>query len=473
MNLQSQVKLEATSYDRAQVNVGIVHLGYGAFHRAHQAVYLDAYMEKTGDLNWGIAAVNLRGADSEAFAENRDASDGYLLKTTSPNDRVRYQQIRPHVEFSDWAKDPSSTEALVNREGVHVISMTVTESGYFLDKDGNLDVSHPVIASEIAGDVPTSVYGFLARALTQRAKGIGKPITIMCCDNIRANGKVLETNFKRYLEVMRLDDLAAWVNANATFPCSMVDRITPRASDALLAEAEEVFPGQVLAPIHGETFTQWVIEDKFAADMPDLKQVGVQIVEDVDPFEEAKIRILNGGHTGLCYLGALAGYETFDEPMRDAELRKHFDLYETENVLPGLDIELPFDRHDYLQEIADRFGNRAIADDLARICMDGWSKMQIFIRPTLEGCLKQGIDPIYGYDCVASWYVYARRVAAGTMPVAYVEPFWDSLVPFLEIGREEDFARCAALWADLPNAYEGFAPGIVKAIGKMEEKWQA
>ena len=160
--------------------------------------------------------------------------------------------------------------------------------------------------------------------------------------------------------------------------------------------------------------------------MPDLVRAGVQTVKDVDPYEEAKIRILNGGHTGLCYLGALAGHQTFDEAMRDPRIRPHFDGWEEQNVLLGLTIELPFDRVEYLRQVAERFSNRAIADNLERICMDGWSKFPIFIRPSLEGCLAQGIDPTFGYDVVASWYVYARRHAAGAMHIPYADPYWDT-----------------------------------------------
>jgi D-arabinitol 4-dehydrogenase len=355
---------------------------------------------------------------------------------------------------------------------VHAITMTVTESGYALRDDWTLDTDDPVIAAEIAGGPGRSVYAYLAGALATRSERAGAPITILCCDNIRDNGHMLERNFLDYLGRTGRPALAEWVRRNATFPCSMVDRITPRASAELIAEIEALFPGRALAPIHAESFIQWVVEDRFAGPFPALDRSGVQIVADVVPYEEAKIRILNGGHTGLCYLGALAGHRTFDEAMRDPAIRVHFDGWEEENVLPGLASEvLPFDRHAYLREIAARFGNRAIADRLERICMDGWSKFPIYIRPTLASCLAEGLAPRRGYDCIASWYVYARRVAAGTMPVAYVEPYWAVLEPLLAPGQEEAFARTRELWSDLPDAYPDFVPGIVGAIADMETRW--
>ena len=473
MNLQSPAVLETTSYDRSQCKIGIVHLGYGAFHRAHQAVYVDDCMEATNDLRWGIAAVNLRLSESEAFANAAAATDGYLLKTTSPEGAVRYQMVRSHVAFEDWAQESAEAEALLNLETVHAVSVTVTESGYYLDDDWTLNVSDPAIAAEIAGGPPTTVYGYLANALALRAEGIDQRITIMCCDNIRSNGKMLEQNFLKYLRVRKLFNLEKWVEKNATFPCSMVDRITPRSSEILFQEVDTAFPERQLSPIHGESFIQWVLEDKFAGPMPDLAAAGVEVVADVDPFEEAKIRILNGGHTGLCYLAALAGHQTFDQAMRDERIRQHFDGWESENVLPGLAINLPFDRSDYLEQIAARFSNVAIADDLSRICMDGWSKMPIFVRPTLEGCLRQGISPTYGYDCIASWYVYARRFDAGQMPIPYHDPYWDDFKPLLAKGCEADFAGNLQLWADLPRSYEEFVPGIISAIDNMEQAWPA
>jgi len=474
MNDQTQSPgLHRTEYARDAVSVGIVHLGYGAFHRAHQAVYLDDYMQISGDLNWGIAAINLRAAESDAFLAAQAARDGYLLKTTTPEGERNLRLVRTHVEFSDWAQDAAASEAIVARASVHAISVTVTESGYYLNDDWSLNTSDPAIAAELAGGPGNSVYAYLAAALARRAEAGGAPISILCCDNIRSNGHMLERNFLNYLRLTGKDDLADWVGQHATFPCSMVDRITPRSTGELHAEISALYPGQFLAEIHAETFIQWVLEDKFAGDFPDLARAGVQVVSDVDPFEEAKIRILNGGHLGLTFLGALAGYTTFDEAMRDPALRAHFDGWETENVLPGLTIDLPFDKSAYVQDIAARFSNRAIADQLERICMDGWSKMPIYIRPTLEGCLKQGISPRFGYDCIASWYVYARRFAAGKMPVTYHEPYWTSLEPLLAPGQEETFARTQALWANLPQAYSEFVPGIVRAIKEMEEKWPA
>lgn len=463
----------ATEYDRSECRIGIVHVGYGAFHRAHQAVYIDDYMERTGDLNWGIAAVNLRASESGAFIDAAAAGDGYLLKYTGTTAPTAWRMVRPHLAFADWSQDAGAAEALAALETVHAITVTVTESGYYLDDAGRLNTGDPVIAEEVAGGARRSIFGYLAASLKRRCEAGARPVSILCCDNIRGNGRMLRRAMLAWLEAAGEVELSAWVAAQVTFPCSMVDRITPRSTPALLDEARALFPDLAHSPVHSEDYIQWVLEDNFASRMPDLGHAGVEIVDDVDPYEEAKIRILNGGHTGLAYFGALAGHATFDQAMRDQALRRHFDRLETDEVLPGLQLDLPFDRSIYCLRVAERFANQAIADALERICMDGFAKFPIFIRPTIEGCLAQGITPKRCFDSVASWYIYARRAAEKKTDIPYHEPNWHLLEPMLPAGRETDFATSSLLWGDLPDRYPEFAAGIVESIEEMDKTWPA
>lgn len=469
----TDVTLYKTGYDRNACDIGIVHVGFGAFHRAHQAVYIDDVMEQTGDLGWGIAAVNLRESESELFAQSQNTADGYLLKTTSTAGDQQWRLVRPHIAFRDWSKDVEGAESLLALPSVHVVTMTVTESGYALNDDGTLNIHDPVIAKEISGGPARSIYGYLTRALQMRVDRIDQPISLLCCDNIRSNGHMLEQNLLSYLDAMGHRDLRQWVENNVSFPCSMVDRITPRSTPQLIEEVAHHFPGQSLAPVHGEDFIQWVIEDKFAAPMPNLAKAGVQIVDDVDPYEETKIRILNGGHTGLAYMGALFGHRTFDQAILDPDLRAHFDRWETENVLPGLPDDLPINKKAYLAKITDRFANKAIADALERICMDGTSKMPIFVQPTLASCLEKGIVPSAGYDCVASWVVYARLFSEGRMPVPYRDSFWEDLKPMIEPGAEEKLASDTRLWNDIPTRFPDFVSDLSQAIRRMDSRFRS
>ncbi|MGR3813967.1 MAG: mannitol dehydrogenase family protein [Cognatishimia activa] len=460
-----------TAYDRKSCDIGIVHIGYGAFHRAHQAVYVDDYMQATGDLRWGIAAVNLRASESPSFAEAAGAERGYLLKSIAADGTQEFRSIRSHIAFVDAATDLDAALDLLSRPSVHVASMTVTESGYYFKDDWSLDLTAGPVADELNGGGLATIYGFLTQALERRAQSINAPISLLCCDNIRNNGKVLKNALLAYMEAAGKPDLAAWVLENASFPCSMVDRITPRSTPELKSEVVQLFPDHATAPIHAEDFSQWVLQDQFAGPMPDLARVGVEVVQTVEPYEEAKIRILNGGHTALCYLGALAGHDTFDHAMADPELRQHFDRYEREEVLAGLGHDIPFDTSAYLSQVAARFENAGIADQLERICMDGYSKMAIYIRPTLRACLEQGKRPLAGYDCAASWIVYARQFQAGKAQVPYHEPLWDKLSPILPKDREADLVCDPNLWGDLPTTYETFVPDLTAAIQEMEKRW--
>lgn len=471
MNTARNIPIYATDYDRRACATGVVHLGFGAFHRAHQAVYLDDYMQATGDLRWGVAAVNLRASEAahlHAAQTDIDRHDGYFLKSISAEGDVTLRRIRCHVRFADWSAAPRETEALLALPSVHLVTITVTESGYYTDPHGALNLSDDVIAAELRGGTARSVYGYLRAALTARMAATGAPLTIACCDNIRQNGKMLHRNLLAYLRACGDDTLAGWVESQVAFPCSMVDRITPRSPASLSAEMTALLGKDVTAPIMAEDFIQWVLQSTAKAPLPDLAAVGVTVTSDVDPFEETKIRILNGGHTALVYLAALEGLTTYDSAMRAPHLLAHFNAFETGEVLPALTLDLPFSKQDYLAKITRRFGNVAIGDTVARISADGMAKFPIFIRPTLAGCLALGIVPQFGIRSIASWYVFAQHVAAGKIPFEYIEPSWDALVAML---GKDDFVTSTRLWGDLPQTYPVFAETLRREISEMEKKW--
>ena len=409
-----------TSYDKSECQTGIVHIGYGAFHRAHQAVYIDDYMEKTGDLRWGIVSVNLR---NEGFREIND----YIMKTPTS-----YRMVRSHLDYIDWTKNRTIAKHLLTLPSVHLVTVTVTESGY----------------------TPGSpLFEYLACGLRNRRT----PITIMCCDNIRQNGIVLETQFMAYLYQTNQYELVDWVRENVKFPSCMVDRITPRTTMQLIDEVESKFGGYGNTAIQTEEYTQWVIEDNFASDFPDLTQVGATVTRDLEPYEETKIRILNGGHTSMAYLGVLSGYKTFDQVMNDEKHRRHFKQLQNEEIIPSIDIQLPFDIHEYVDEVEERFSNSTNVDDLERICMDGFTKFHTFVVPSLRKCLETGKRPVYIYKSIAAWYIYAKRFARGCTKIRYNEPNWVLLEPLLVEGNMDAFVSNERLWGDIPKTYITFS----------------
>ncbi|WP_420860514.1 mannitol dehydrogenase family protein [Algirhabdus cladophorae] len=471
MNSAVHPHIYATSYDRSNCQIGVVHLGFGAFHRAHQAVYLDDYMEATGDLRWGIAAVNLRASETATFHEaEADIArhDGYFLKSFSGSGQVNLRRVRSHIGFFDWDVARSDAQSLLALATVHLVTITVTESGYYTAPNGDLNTADPTIAAEVSGAKATSVYGYLRAALRARMDTTKAPLTIACCDNIRQNGTMLERNLLAYLAACGEADLHAWVSENVVFPCSMVDRITPRSPAELATELTALIGTDVTSPIMAEDFSQWVLQDTGAGHMPDLKQAGVTVTEDVDPYEETKIRVLNGGHTGLTYFAALKGIETFDAAMRDPELLQHFLDFQRQEVLPAIQVELPFSKADYLDMIISRFGNAAIGDTVARICADGMAKFAIFVRPTLAGCLKKGITPVHSIRSIASWYIFAQHVAAGKIAFEYVEPSWDDLTDLMST---DAFLNSPQLWGDLPTTYPVFVETLRREISELEQKW--
>lgn len=460
-----------TDYDRAACKAGVVHLGFGAFHRAHQAVYFDDYMQLTGDLRWGIAAVNLRASEAEAFGETQDdihRHDGYFLQSHAANAPVQRRRVRSHVRFADWSQSRSQAEDLLSQPSVKLVTVTVTESGYYTDPSGVLRLTDPTIQAELDSGVPRSIYAYLRAALAKRSARSALPLTIACCDNIRQNGAMLRRNLLHYLQACGDGALAQWVDAEVAFPCSMVDRITPRCPAALPTELSQLFGSTVRSPILAESFTQWVLQSCSAAELPELERVGVTVTDDVDPFEEIKIRILNGGHISLAYLAALQGLQTFDAAMRSPTLLQHFERFQTGEVLPALTVELPFSKEHYLQSVIERFRNTAIADSVARICADGMAKFPLFIKPTLEGCLRLGIAPTYSCKSIASWYVFARHVDAGKIDFDYIEPSWHELKASLDIDR---FVVNRRLWGELPTQYPEFAALLRQEIEIMEQTW--
>jgi D-arabinitol 4-dehydrogenase len=279
----------------------------------------------------------------------------------------------------------------------------------------------------------------------------------MCCDNIRQNGIVLETQFLAYLYQTNQHELAEWVKENVKFPSSMVDRITPRTTHTLREEVEELFPSRGYNAIQSEEYTQWVIEDKFASDFPDLSQVGATITNDLEPYEETKIRILNGAHTSLAYLGVLSGYDTFDQVMNNEVHRNHFKQLQNEEIVPSIEMELPFDIGEYVEKIEERLSSSANHDELERICMDGFTKFHTFVVPTLRVCLAQGKKPIYIYKSIAAWYIYARKAAKGCTKIRYNEPNWSLLEPLLREGKFDDFVSSERLWGDIPKNHITFS----------------
>ena len=345
--LKTNKILNTSNFDTRDCSVGVIHIGVGNFHRAHQALYFNKILNDKNSSNWGIAGINLRSQDRKLIEDLNKSENQYILKTVSAGGEVIYEEIKSILALYDWKDSEDKIQKLFTSNNVQLITITVTESGYYFDKNENLKLFTKDIKSDLSGKVPVTVFGALARGLKARMDANGKPITVASCDNIQENGIMLKKCFFQFLHALNDEKLLKWVKKNVSFPSSMVDRITPKISKNELNKIQETFNRSEDCSVISEDFIQWVIEDNFAGKKPPLDLVGVEIVEDVEPYENTKIKILNGGHIALAYLGVLYGYKTYDAAIRNEALSVFFDSIQSKEIIPSLPNKSPINYKEY------------------------------------------------------------------------------------------------------------------------------
>ncbi|WP_316976511.1 mannitol dehydrogenase family protein [Shumkonia mesophila] len=395
------------AYDRKAVKVGIVHLGIGAFHRAHQAVFTDDVLAK-GATEWGYCSVDLLGPDVRDRLVPQDTL--YSVSALS-GDGMKTRIIGSIAEIMVGPEDP---EALLKRmcdPAVRIVSITVTEKGYCHDPaSGNLNMAHPGIKADLqTPGRPTTIVGYLVEALRRRRAAGTAPFTVMSCDNLFSNGiiaKRVVTTFAAAIDA----DLGKWVEANVAFPCTMVDRITPSTTPDDIARVEAALGVHDAWPIVCEPFTQWVIEDNFPTGRPAWETAGAEMVKDVEPFEFMKLRLLNGSHSALSYLGALAGYQTIAECMADPAFVRFMRRLMDEDVTPTLHMPAGVDVGAYKDSLVERFVNPAIKHRTTQIAMDGSQKLPQRFCGTVRGRLAAGGSVKHLALAVAAWMRYVTGI---------------------------------------------------------------
>lgn len=375
LNQQSLRSLPANiqrpAYDPSVVGIGIVHLGIGAFHRAHQAVYTDAAIAHAGG-NWGICGVSLK---SPTVRDQLAAQDGlYAVRSVSPmGDAWRVVGSVREVLFAP--EQMTDVIARIARAETKIVSLTVTEKGYC----ANIGQREPlwdlpdIVNDLMHADQPVSVLGVLAAGLHERFRKRGAPLTIISCDNLPENGAVLEALVHQFTARIH-PQIMPWLRESVRFPSSMVDRIVPATKPADLADALTALGVEDFGVVRAEPFSQWVIEDNFAAERPAWDAVGAQFVADVKPFEKMKLRMLNGSHSLMAYLGYLAGYETIAQTINDPSFERTVRalMQEAETTLEPID---GVDFSAYGKQLISRFGNPANGHRCAQVAMDGSQKI--------------------------------------------------------------------------------------------------
>lgn len=455
-------ELKVPFFNKKRCQIGVVHLGVGNFHRAHQALYFNSYLNNTEDLQWGICGINLRSEERKNFNFIKERNGNYVLKTISTTGEIEFAEIHSILKLFDWSKNKNEAEDVLAQPNVEIVTMTVTESGYYINENNKLNLDLEIVKNNILKKEQSIIYAYLMSSLKKRMISIDKEITLLCCDNIRENGKMLELCLKKYIEESGEIDLLNWINRKVSFPSCMVDRITPRAPKNLKEEVYQKFKIDEKCSVMAEPFIQWVIEDNFIGKRPSLEKVGVEFVKNVIPYEEIKIRILNAGHVALAYFGVLRGHKTYDQAIKDKELEKYFFDVERKEIIPALGRNLPLNLSEYLKIIHDRFRNENIGDRLERLTMDGVGKFPIFIVPTIKKCFEIKIIPKNIIFSIASWYIFMIKINNREIKFNYIEPSWDWIKQFLN--KDEDFIFCKELWGEIPHKYNDFSKILKKQI---------
>lgn len=407
--LATPVQLPA--YSLRDTRQGIAHIGVGGFHRAHQAYYTDALMNTGEALDWAICGVGLRAEDRRARDDLKEQDYLFTLFELGDSDDT---EVRVIGAIRDMLLAEDGAQALIARLAdpqIRIVSLTITEGGYCIDDSTGEFMAHlPQIQHDLEHpEAPTTVFGFLCAALEKR-RGSGTPaFTLMSCDNLPHNGAVTRKALLAFA-ALRNEGLRDWIEQNVSFPNAMVDRITPMTSTAHRLQLADKHGVDDAWPVVCEPFVQWVLEDKFVNGRPAWEKVGVQFTDDVSPYEEMKIKLLNGSHLALTYLGFLKGYrfvhETMNDPLFVRYMRAYMDLDVTPQLAPVPGIDLT----DYKNTLVARFSNQAIADQLERVCSDGSSKFPKFTIPTINRLIADGRETKRAALVVAAWALYLKGV---------------------------------------------------------------
>jgi len=459
------------TYDRHHVSVGVVHFGVGGFHRAHQAMYLDRLMNDGKALDWGICGVGIMPGDRR-MADAMAAQDGlYTLVVKHPDGRFEPRVIGSIV---DYLFAPDHPDAVIERmadAGTRIVSLTITEGGYNIHAvTGDFDETNPDVRHDLEpAATPRTTFGLITEALVRRRERGLRPFAILSCDNIQENGNVARRSFAAFA-ALRDADLGAWVGQEVRFPNCMVDRITPVTTDEDCAEVARRFGVQDQWPVTCEPFTQWVLEDHFES-RPPLEDVGVQLVDDVHPYELMKLRLLNASHQALCYFGYLAGYRLVHEVCQDPLFADFLLAYMNVEATPTLEPVPGIDLGQYKSNLIVRFSNGQVRDTVARLCAESSDRIPKWLLPVIRHNLEHGVEITLSAAVVASWARYAEGVDEDGQPIEVVDRLKDTVIAAARAQRSDPlaFLRNRELFGDLVDD-ERFTSAYVAALDSLHSK---
>jgi mannitol 2-dehydrogenase len=464
-------KVPTPAYDREAVTAGVVHVGVGAFHRAHQAAYHDELLAR-GQSNWGICGVGLMPGDRQMQAALAAQDHLYTLVLKHSDGTYEPRVIGSIVDYLFAPEDPEAVIERMAAEATRIVSLTVTEGGYNLHHvTGEFDVD----AADVRHDVgepaaPRTTFGFVTEALRRRRERGLAPFTVMSCDNLPGNGKLARHVFTAFAR-LRDAELAGWMDAEVRFPDSMVDRITPQTTEHDRAEVRERFGIDDRWPVVCEPFTQWVLEDDFGQGRPPYEDVGVQVVDDVEPYELMKLRLLNASHQALAYFAYLSGYRLVHEAAQDPLFRSLLLGYMDEEATPTLAPVPGIDLEDYKRTLIERFSNPEVRDTVARLCAESSDRIPKWLLPVIRAQLASGGEIRRSAAIVASWARYAEGVDEDGEPIEVVDRMAESLVPLARRQRDDPdvFVANREVFGDLADDAR-FMAAYRSALASLHER---
>ena len=421
-------RLPVPAYDRSAVRTGIVHLGVGGFHRAHEAMYVDALMQTGEAMDWGITGVGLLAGDRRMAEVMHEQDCLYTLVVKEADGSLHPRVVGSLVDYLFAPDDPEAVLARMSAPETRIVSLTVTEGGYHVNQaTGAFDASDPAIQKDLTGGTPVTAFGFITEALARRRAAGTAPFTVMSCDNIQGNGDVASAMITAFAR-LRDAELGAWIAENVAFPNSMVDRITPVTTDADREHLSEAFGVEDGWPVICESFAQWALEDRFPQGRPAVEKVGVQVVEEVEPYELMKLRLLNASHQALCYLGYLAGYRYAHDVASDPLFAQFLLDYMEREATPTLEPVPGVDLSEYRQQLIERFANSEIKDTLARLCAESSDRIPKWLVPVIRHNLDNGGEIARSALVVAAWARYAEGVDEAGEPIEIVDSRKDEVM---------------------------------------------
>lgn len=465
-------RLRVPTYDRDLVTAGVVHIGVGGFHRAHQAMYHDHLMNAGTALDWGICGVGVMPGD-RLMKDVLLAQDGlYTLVVKHGDGTFDARAIGSIVEYLYAPDDPDAVITKMAAASTRIVSLTITEGGYNIDDaTGEFDARNSDVRHDLESGSPArTTFGLVTEALRRRRSDGLPAFTVMSCDNVAGNGDLSRRVFTAFAR-LRDPVLGDWVEQEVGFPNSMVDRITPVTTEADRAEIRERFGLDDRWPVVCEPYTQWVIEDKFSAGRPPYEAAGAQLVDRVEPYELMKLRLLNGSHQAMCYFAYLAGYRLVHEAAQDPLFRAFLHGYMDEEATPTLAPVPGVDLAGYKDMLIERFSNPEIRDTVARLCAQSSDRIPKWLLPVIRHQLATGGEMRRAAAVVASWARYAEGVDERGDPIDVVDRLGSSLTQ-LAIRQRDDrdaFIGNRSLFGDLVDD-DRFAAAYRSALASLHQR---